>query len=175
MVIRTLLGVALILIVLIALVLISNAGQVRPTKLAQEEAQRYATMIVHVGAVIGFIYIDHVHSIVLGCLVGILVPSYVNRRIEAQLATLGLYLTLQVSAYALAWIIGLVILPTIYDETASGLAQISLALMQLFIFYSTREAMITILWNKVVERLNITPNEEALIARPAFKLGFKTR
>jgi hypothetical protein len=175
MVVRTLLGVGFVLVLLIALVLISNAGQVRPTKFAQEEAQQYALMIVHVGTAIALIYIDHVHSIVLGCLVGILVPSYVNRRIEAQLGTLGLYLTLQVSAYAVAGIIGLVILPAIYDETASGLAQISLAIVQVLIFYATREAMITYLWNKLVERLNVTPDEESLVARPAFKLGFKTR
>jgi len=175
MVVRAILGIALIVVALIALVLLSNAGQVRPTRFAQEEASRYATMLVHVAAVISLIYIDHVHSIVLGCLVSILVASYARGRIEAQLGTLGLYLALQASAYALAGVIALAILPAIYDETASGWAQICLAITQVVVFYATREGLIALIWNKLAERLNVAPNEAALIALRPIRLGLKAR
>jgi hypothetical protein len=174
-VVRSLLSIALLMIVLIALVVVSNAGQGNVTPFAQEAVQQYSVMLVHVATVICLIYIDHVHSIVLGCLVGILMPSYTRRRLDAQLGTLGVYLMLQVSTYVLAWIGGLVILPLIYDEGASGLALISLGIMQVTLFYAIRETMILVLWNKLVQRLNVTPNEEALIPQPIFRLGFKAR
>jgi hypothetical protein len=174
-VVRSLLGIALILILLIALVLVSNAGHQRATQYAQQEVERYSTMLVHVTTIICLIYIDHIHSIVLSCLVGILVASYARGRIEAQLGTAGAYLALQITAYALTWLIGFVILPSLYDENANGLAQIGLAVMQVIVFYGIREAMIYALWNKVSSRLNVTPTEEASIARPIFRVGLKAR
>jgi hypothetical protein len=171
--VRSLLGVALIVVALIALVLLSNTGQERLTSYAQEEVRRYSTTLVHMATLIGLIYIDHVQSIVLGCLVGILVPTYARGRLDAQLGTMGVYLTLQVSTYVLAWVVGLVILPDIYDEFASGWAQIGLAVMQIVLFYVIREGIISFLWNKLTERLNITPTEAALMPSTSFKLGFK--
>jgi hypothetical protein len=167
-VVRSLLSIALIMIFLIALVLISNAGQPRATEFAQQEVQRYSIMLVNVTTLICLIFIDHIHSIVLGCLVGILVASYARGRIEAQLGAAGAYLALQISAYVIAWIVGFSILPSIYDESASGLAQIGLAIMQIVIFYSTREIMIALLWNQLSRRLNVAPTEKALLARPLF-------
>jgi len=175
MVVRSILGIALLMIVLIALVLVSNVGQERVSPFAQEAVRQYSVMLVRVATIICLIYIDHVHSIILGCLVGILIPTYPRRPIDAQLGTLGVYLTLQFTAYLLAWIGGLVILPLVYAEGTILLAQISLAIMQIMIFYGIREAMILILWNKLAQRLNVTPNEEALIPQPTFRLGFKAR
>src|SRR5262249_53321969 len=136
---------------------------------------RYSVMLVHVATLICLIYIDHIQSIVLGSLIGMLIPSFAQRRIDAQLSTFGVYLLLQMLSYLAAWLIGLVILPAIYDEAANGLAQICLAISQIVVFYSIREAIITILWHRLVERLNLTPTEEAMMAQPTFKLGFKTR
>lgn len=174
-IVRSLLGIALIIILVIALVLVSNAGKPRATAFAQEEVQRYSLMLVHVTTLICLIFIDHVHSIVLSCLVGILVASYARGRIEAQLGTAGAYLALQISAYALTWVIGFVMLPALYGENANGLAQISLAVIQVITFYVIRETMISVLWNKLSSRLNVTPTEEALIARPTFLPGLKAR
>jgi hypothetical protein len=174
-VVRSLLGMALIMVVLIALVLASNVGQERTNQFAQEETLRYSIMLVHVTTAICLIYIDHVHSIVLGCLIGLLIPSYAQRRLDAQLGTLAVYLALQISTYVAAWVTGWMILPAIYDESANGFAQISLALSQIAVFFGIREAVIMFLWHKLAQRLNLTPTEKAMMAQPVFKLGFKAR
>ncbi|MEO8607456.1 MAG: hypothetical protein ABI690_06220 [Chloroflexota bacterium] len=174
-VVRSLLAVALVMIFLIALVLVSNAGQPRATEFARAEVQRYSLMLVHVTTLICLIFIDHIHSIVLSSLVGILVASYARGKLEAQLGTSGAYLMLQLSAYLVTWIIGFVLIPSLYDENASGLAQISIAVMQVIIFYIVRETMISFLWNMLSKRLNVTPTEEALITRPPFLPGLKAR
>jgi hypothetical protein len=174
-VVRTLLGIALVIIFLIALVLVSNAGQPRATTFAQEEVRRYSLMLVHVTTLICLIFIDHVHSIVLSCLVGILVASYARGKLEAQIGTAGAYLALQITSYTLTWLIGFVVLPSLYDENANGLAQIGLAVMQVVIFYGIREVLISALWNKLTSRLNVTPTEEAFITRPTFLPGLKAR
>ncbi len=174
-VVRSLLGIALVMIFLIALVLISNAGQQPTTPFARQEVQRYSTMLVHVTTIICLIFIDHVHSIVLGCLVGILIASYARGRVEAQLGAAGVYLALQATAYALTWVVGFNILPGVYDENANGLAQISLAIAQVLVFYGVREAMIYMLWHKLSSRLNVSPTEEALVAPPPFRMSLKAR
>jgi hypothetical protein len=174
-IVRSLLGIALVIILLIALVLAANADKPRATAFAQEESQRYSLMLVHVATLICLIFIDHVHSIVLSSLVGILVASYARGKIEAQIGTAGAYLTLQISAYALTWLIGFVMLPSLYNENATGLAQIILAVIQVILFYGIREAMISVLWNKLSSRLNVTPAEEALIEQPTLFTGLKAR
>ena len=51
-------------------------------------------------------YIDHLQSMVLATEIGILVPNYATRRLDASAAAFIVYLVIQVSTLALTLLIG---------------------------------------------------------------------
>ena len=87
-------------------------------------------------------YIDHVQSVVLGSLVGILVPIYTRAGINTGFEAAGIFLTLQAIPFLVAFFI--VILTPDSDPIILGL----------LIFYLTREGFIIGLSRILVYALN---------------------
>jgi hypothetical protein len=108
------------------------------------EPTRTATLLLTVGVLLAAIYLDHVQSIVCGCVVGMLVPFYVHRTLDARFAAAGLFLLVQVVGYLAA--IGLAFegvnaLFTSPDQV--GLVSVT----RLLVFAGIREALIYLLWH----------------------------
>jgi len=107
------------------------------------------------------IYIEYLQSTVLGSVVGITVPTFTQNRLDTSVYTFGGFLFLQITTYLLAYLIGFVILPNLYERLhiIGDYAEMSLSIMRLAIFFLIREAMITGLWRVIVTRLNASPSE----------------
>jgi hypothetical protein len=172
--VRGLLAMALIMAGIVALVLFSNATQDYVNPFARDEIERSSILLVHVVTVIAIIYIDHIHSIVLGSLISIIVPTYAQRKIDSQFGTFIFYVSLQIGTYLLAWLVGLVILPFIYAGSTSGTAQISLAILQVGTFYAIREITIYALWQHLVHRLEGVSSDEARHNLSTFRVGMRS-
>ncbi len=171
--VRSLLGIGLATIMLILLIVAFSILQGGPHTTQPEATYRSSLMLIQVTALLGIFYIDHIHSIVLSSVVSILVPTYTQGRLDAQLGTVGIYIFLQVAAYVTAYMVCLLLLPALYSGMTGLGAQMSLAALQVVAFYGIREAIITLLWHRMVKQLNITPVEENVILRPAEALGLK--
>lgn len=107
------------------------------------------------------VYVDHIHSILVAELVGMLVPIYTTRRVDASLGALVLYLLIQVGTYALTLLIGFAILPFVLEllPFAPQLRAIILPFGRLAIFYSIREIIIRYLWRRLLYETNAAPSE----------------
>jgi hypothetical protein len=110
-------------------------------------------------------YLDHVQSIILGSLLGVLAPHYSPSRFDSRLWACVGFLLIQLSTYLALVLTSAIILPTIYRAfTISGwYADISLPVLSIAVFYFTREVIIGRLWNRVTEQLNAAPIELDLL------------
>lgn len=106
-------------------------------------------------------YIDHVQSILLGSLIGMLVPVYARSSIDARFWPPLIFLTLQIVTVIIALLIGQLVIPGIYQ--AFGLTgwfvQLSPPVLNLVVFYLTRASFILIAWRVLVYQLNGSPAE----------------
>lgn len=124
--------------------------------------------IVHTANFLGVIaalYLEFVQSTLLGCLLGMFIPTYAHGRLDSSLYAVGGYLLLQVTTYLLAFFIGFVILPDSLNNLPfkSEYIEIVLTVLRLFVFFLIREVTLTILWRLLIERLNAYPSELDLV------------
>lgn len=113
------------------------------------------------------IYIDHVHSIIVGILVGILTPTYATNRLDAGFAALLVFLLIQVTTYMLTLILGFVALPNLLEALAisAPIMTLLLAPLRLVIFFALREWLVRVLWKVVVKETNAAPTELDFMTR----------
>jgi hypothetical protein len=150
----------LVLVGVVALVtffIVTNAGNTSP--FAQAERDRAYLTLIHMGTIVAALYIDHAHSIILGCLVGMLMPTYLQGHLDTRFGTIGVYLLMQLGTYVLTWLIALLALPAAFGPAPIWLARAALAVLQLAVFYAVREVIIQVLWRKLLEQLNVAPAE----------------
>ena len=105
-------------------------------------------------------YIDHVHSMVLGSLVGMLAPTQASG-FDARLWAAGVFLSLQAITCATTLLTPLVLLPAL--DTVEALVHwnfpLSPLIASLLVFYATREVLITLCWQVLARQLNANPAE----------------
>jgi hypothetical protein len=104
-------------------------------------------------------YLDHLASIVLCALCGMLIPAWASRGAEARLGAVGLFLSVQVVSYAAWGLIGLVLLPALLPAGPGGLGRLPMFALQAGSFLLIREAGIQLLWRSLAFHLEFAPNE----------------
>jgi hypothetical protein len=107
------------------------------------------------------VYIDHVQSIVVSELVGMLMPIYTRRRTDAALSAGAVYLLVQTACYTLTLLLGFVVLSPVMEvlPILPQLRTILLPFLRVAIFYSIREGIIRVLWRRLVHETNAAVSE----------------
>jgi hypothetical protein len=107
------------------------------------------------------VYLDHVQSVTLACIVGMLVPTYRLRRTDAGLSAFGVYLLIQMTTYALTFLLGFSLIPAVFDSFRwMGFGPtFSLPVIRLAVFWGSREVIIRHLWLCLVRETNTTISE----------------
>ncbi len=106
-------------------------------------------------------YAEYVQSALLGCLIGMLIPTYVESTLDAGLYAFSVFLLIQTGVYFLAALIGFTVLPILYQAAGfyGELADISLAVLRVGAFILIREGIVQLVWRQLVNRLNAQPSE----------------
>ena len=122
-------------------------------------------MVVYLVTMVLAIYIDHLHSVVLAAEIGILVPTYATRRLDASAAAFILYLVIQVSTFVLTLLIGFAIAPRVLDvlQVPAVASALTLPIVRLLVFAGSREVIIRYLWRVLVRETDATPSEVEFI------------
>lgn len=107
-------------------------------------------------------YADLVQSILVGCLMGMLAPTYTQRRVDSSGLAVGAFLAAQFLSYALIALIDLVILPQLAAQTAI-IDDTGLFLLQISVFFIVREIVLRGLWRLLVHRIEATPTELRIV------------
>jgi hypothetical protein len=117
--------------------------------------------LVNLITVLVAVYVEYLQSAVLGSVVGMFVPTFTENQLDTSLYTFGGFLLLQITTYFLAYLIGFVILPSLYERLyiIGDYTEMSLSILRLTVFFLIREAIITGLWRVIVQRLNASASE----------------
>lgn len=103
-------------------------------------------------------YLDLVQSILVGSVLGMLIPTYTRNRIDSGGLALGAFFAVQFLAYALIALLDLVFLPQLAAQ-ATVINGSLLIMLQVFVFFMVRETTLILLWRMLTRRIEATPAE----------------
>lgn len=120
---------------------------------------------LHICAITSAFQLDHIQSTVVGSLIGIHAPLHTLTALDARLLAGVGFLTLQLISYLLSAYIGFVLLPQLYlGLSINGvLMELTMPVLQLAVFYLSREVVILLLWQGLVRQLTASPAELELL------------
>lgn len=126
-------------------------------------------MYVNLGVTFTAVYLEYIQSTVLGCLVGMLIPTYARNRLDAMIFALGSFLLLQITSYLITMLIGFAFLPGFFHSIGiqDFTAEFSLTFIRLGLFFAVREVILLVAWRTLLLRLNAVSNELEPLMRPA--------
>lgn len=118
-------------------------------------------ILIYLFTMAAAVYADHLQSIVLAVLVGMLIPNFITRRIDAGAGAFIGYLMVQVVTYAITLVIGFAAVPRLleFSQTSDVFNAILLPFIRLAVFVVSREIIIWRLWEVVVRENNAMPSE----------------
>jgi hypothetical protein len=121
--------------------------------------------LVNALAVVVLIYSEYVQSTVIGCLVGLVIPTFSNGTTDSVLYAPAVFLFIKVVSYAFGLLIGFSLLDQIYQQFGlqGGLPDVVLTLARAAIFVLIQEGIIRLMWQILIRRTN-TPAKEAKLA-----------
>lgn len=113
------------------------------------------TSIVLLALVVVALFFEHMQSIVIGSLLGMLIPARLPTVFDARIWSVGVYLLLQLGFYALM-VIAIGILPLLFRLIGfvGNWADLIHGLLLLLIFFALREGIIRLLWRNLNYQLN---------------------
>jgi hypothetical protein len=123
------------------------------------ELFQFLGLVLDIVALAAAAYCDHVQSIVLGSLIGMLVPTYSRYGFNLRIWPVGVFLTLKAVAFLAALFTRQTLIPGLYEmfQLTGWFAEISPPLLTLAVFYLMHEGFITTLWRTLAYRLNADP------------------
>jgi len=150
--------IRLFVVIFASMALATTSGAQGPNELV-------LPVLVNALVLIAAFYTDDMQSIVVGSLVGMLIPMHARNRVDARLWTVGLYLLIQVTTYVSSLLAGFVIIPAVYRQfgVSGWHTEVTMPLAGLIVFYGIREIIISYLWHHLTARLNAIPKELNLI------------
>jgi hypothetical protein len=161
-IIRVSLTIALVISAVLALFVMVGQSEIF-TRFAQPAHATIAHFIGVLG-LCGVVYLEYVQSAILGCIIGMVIPTYTGSRLDASLFAFGVFLLLQIMVYLVAFVGVFVILPALYQSAgASGFyADVSLTLLRVVLFFVVRDAVIVLSWRVLINRLNVMTADQDL-------------
>ncbi len=118
-------------------------------------------LLLEMVAIAAVSYADHVQSVVLGSLAGMIAPTYMQHRTEAQFFAEALFLILQAIVGLAVFSIPTLVYPVI--KRAGLTLDIDPLALSLALFYGLREGFIMALWHSLKHRLLLENGVQARI------------
>lgn len=157
----------LILVTLGIMILIVFFG-VDPARSSRFDQQVQAQALVSLATVILIliaVYLDHIQSITIGSLIGMLAPGMIQNRFDQTIWAAGVFLFVQALTYLFFVLVGIPVTALAFDLLGiTGLyTEFGLGVLRLAILYGIREAEIHFLWLYLMRRLNADADQLAVI------------
>lgn len=172
-IVRAALAIALVITVIVALISFMSLTPTGSTTVRQpgkpDLLLNVVAAFISVLALIAAIYLEYAQSTVLGTLVGLFIPTFAHNRLDASLWAFGVFMLLQIIAYAVTWLIGFNILPVAYErlQLNGWYASFSLPVLRVAVFFLVREGIILMMWRGVIRRLNAQVSEVEWVMQPS--------
>lgn len=152
-------GVILVLFIGLSIMVIVSSSRL---------AMPIVTPILNGGAVVMLIYSEYVQSTVIGCLVGLLIPTFAHGLMDSFLYAPVVFLLIKVGSYAISLLVGFNLLDRVYQQMGmqSGLMDILLTLARVIIVVVVQDVVIRFLWRMMVKQTDTVAEDVELALYP---------
>ena len=106
-------------------------------------------------------YWEFIQSVLLGCIVGLLTPTYTMSGLDAGLFAPGVFLMLKMAVYSVSALVGLNILPDVFAllRLDGPWVEMILTVLRGLIFIGMQEGAIHLSWRHLMNRVNANNND----------------
>ena len=124
--------------------------------------------LINAEAVVVLIYTEYVQSTVIGCLVGLLIPTFASGTIDSFLYAPAVFLLIKVGSYATSLLLGFNLLDSTFQRAdAQGImVDILLIVLRVVTIVVVQEVVIRLLWRMVIKRTDTKPEDAELALYP---------
>lgn len=112
-------------------------------------------------AIISLIYVDYVQSTVMGCMVGLMIPTFSSSVVDSFLYAPAVFLLLKFASYSLSVLIGINAVDNLFHQAnwQGGAADLSMTLLRVVSMFALQEILIRVLWRVILARTNSLAEE----------------
>ena len=113
--------------------------------------------------------IDHVHSVGLSVMIGLLAPTYTTRTADAGLLALTVYTMLQLTTYAVVGLFGFAVLPDLLVAllVSPMIRTLLLPIVRVVLLFTVRELVVIYLWTLVQQQYHAEKQDVNAVDLPA--------
>ncbi len=124
--------------------------------------------LINAAAVITLIYSEYVQSTVIGCLTGLIIPTFASGITDSFLYAPAVFLLIKIGSYAIALLIGFTLLDRVYPGLGgqNGLVDILLTLVRVGTIFVIQDIFIRLLWQTVMKRTETSYKDAELALYP---------
>lgn len=117
-------------------------------------------------------YLDHIQSLTLAHLTGMLAASHIQNRVTAQVWSTAGFLLLQLLTYLVTLILGFVLLPPLLQalQLDSAFIHSILPVMRVLILYGVHEVMVFIVWRTLLHHFNTDADDAQMLLATASQI-----
>ena len=126
------------------------------------------TPLITAEAVVVLIYSEYVQSTVIGCVLGLVIPTFASGTMDSFLYAPTVFLLIKVGSYAISVLMGFNLLDRVYQQMGvqSGLMDILLTLVRVVIIVVVQDVVIRLLWQVAIKRTDTVPKDVELALYP---------
>ena len=124
--------------------------------------------LINAEAVVVLIYSEYVQSTVIGCLVGLLIPTFASGTMDSFLYAPAVFLLVKVGCFAISLLVGFNLLDRVYQliDAQNIILSVLLTMARVIIIVVVQDVVIRILWHLVIERTDTMPTDAELALYP---------
>jgi hypothetical protein len=126
------------------------------------------TPLINAEAVVVLIYSEYVQSTIIGCLIGLIIPTFANGTMDSFLYAPAVFLLIKIGSYAFSILVGFSLFDGFYQQLGvqSGLMDIVLTLARVVIIVAVQDVVIRLLWQVAIKRTDSVSQDTELALYP---------
>jgi len=126
------------------------------------------TPLINAGAVVILIYSEYIQSTVIGCLVGLLIPTFANGLTDSFLYAPAVFFLIKIGCYIIAVLVGFNLFDSMFQQlnVQNGLTDVFLTLARVVIIVLVQDVIIRLLWQMAIRRTDTVPQEAEFALYP---------
>ncbi len=125
--------------------------------------------LINAAAVVTLIYSEYVQSTVIGCLTGLIIPTFASGTTDSILYAPAVFLLIKIGCYAIGVLVGFNLLDNVYQilDAQSGLPDILLTLARVIVIIAVQDVIIRFLWRVTIKQTDTLAKDVDLALYPA--------
>jgi len=126
------------------------------------------TPFINAEALVVLIYSEYIQSTIIGCLVGLIIPTFAVGTTDSFFYSPAVFLLIKIGSYTISLLVGFNLLEGFIQQVGaqSELMNVLLTLVRVVIFVVVQDVVIRLLWRMTIKRTETVPQEAEMALFP---------